>query len=137
MKYLLDTAVWANAVTRPATVPARVRSLIAGEDEVGLCSVSLLEIALLHRLGKFKLSGELREFFEVALAQNVRVLELSPIVAARTNTLPPEFNGDPFDRTFAATAGELGLTAVTTDPQIRDHGRCAVEFYHFKPERAV
>ena len=56
-------------------------------------------------------------------------------IAARTNELPDDFSGDPFDRTIIATAAVLDLTLVTTDPAIRDAGVCAVEYYPFKANR--
>jgi PIN domain nuclease of toxin-antitoxin system len=34
----------------------------------------------------------------------VELLELTPVGAAATNALPRDFQGDPFDRTIAATA---------------------------------
>ena len=57
------------------------------------------------------------------------------VIAARTNDLPADFPGDPFDRTIIATAAVLNLTLVTTDPIIRDARACAVEYYPFKWRR--
>lgn len=136
MTHLLDTAPWINAVLVPHVLPEKVRRLLATEEEKGLCSVSLLEAAILHRIGRLELSAPLREFFTRALAADVRVLELTPAIAARTNDLGAGFQGDPFDRTIAATATELGLRLVTCDPMIRDAGVCAVEYYPFRPLRA-
>lgn len=136
MKYLLDTAVWCHLTMDPHLVPARIRDAVEAEAEVGLASVSILEAAILHRIGKLAIKGTLAEFFAAGMARQIRVLELSPAIAVLTNQLPPEFNGDPFDRVVAATAKEFRLVAVTTDPQIRDFGCLeAVEFYPFKPKR--
>lgn len=66
------------------------------------------------------------------------MIELTPAIAARTNELPDDFPGDPFDRTIIATAAVLNLTLITTDPLIRDAGECAVEYYPLQsaiPER--
>lgn len=101
---------------------------MAAEPEVGLASVSLLEGATLHRIGKLQMQGSLADYFGVGLVRQVHVLELSAAVVLETNALPAAFNGDPFDRTVAATARVLGLVPVTTDAQIRDHaGSVAVE----------
>jgi PIN domain nuclease of toxin-antitoxin system len=136
MKYLLDTAVWCNLTMQPQTVPTRVRELVEAEDCLGLASVSLLEAAILHRLGRLALGGTLADFFASALARNIQVLEVSAAVAAETNALPPEFQGDPFDRTVVATARVLRLVPITTDLHIRDRGGLErVEYYPFKPGR--
>ena len=84
-----------------------------------MCSVSLLEAAILHRLGRWQMRAPLAEFFAVALAANFRqLLELTPGIAVKTNELPAGFQGDPFDRAIAATAALLNLTLITTDPAI-------------------
>lgn len=136
MKYLLDTAPWINGVTLPDTLPARVRRVVEDSDIVGLCSVSLLEAAILHRLGRLELEGSLKEFFAAGLSQDVRVLELTPRIADRTNQLPDGFPGDPFDRAIVATAADLDLTLITTDPAIRNVRACAVEYYPFRRRQA-
>ncbi len=135
VKYLLDTAPWINGVTMPETIPLRVRRLVQTPDKKGMCSVSLLEAAILHRLGRLRFEGELSHFFAAGLSEDVDLLELTAAIAARTNELPKGFPGDPFDRTIIATAAVLNLTLVTTDPVIRDAGACAVEYYPFKPVR--
>jgi len=136
VKYLLDTAAWINGVTLPRVLPPRVRRLLENADQKGLCSISLLETAILHRLGRFKFAGALEHFFDAGLSEDLQVLELTPAIAARTNQLPKEFQGDPFDRTIVATAAVLNLTLVTADPAIRDAQACAVEYYPFRPSRS-
>jgi PIN domain nuclease of toxin-antitoxin system len=97
-----------------------------------LCRVSLLEAAILHRLGRLKFEGALPHLFAAGLSEDVELLELTPAIAVRTNELTLDFPGDPFDRTIIATAAVLNLTLITTDPAIRDAGACAVEYYPFK-----
>ena len=137
MKYLLDTAPWINGVTLPDALPPRIRRLLAkpGEDK-GLCSVSLLETAILRRLGRLRFDGTLTDLFAVGLAVDVRVLELTAAIAAMTNDLPSSVPGDPFDRTIVATAVVLNLTVITADSAIRDGRACAVEYYPFKSGRS-
>jgi PIN domain nuclease of toxin-antitoxin system len=134
LKYLLDTAPWINGVTLPDTLPARIRRLMEEGEVKGLCSVSLLEAAILHRLGRLELEGTLPEFFAAGLSADLQLLELTPAIAAKTNDL--DFHGDPFDRTIIATAAILNLTLITTDSAIRDAKECMVEFYPFRPSRA-
>jgi PIN domain nuclease of toxin-antitoxin system len=81
------------------------------------------------------LRGTLDDFFAVAIARNVELLELTPAVAVATNSLPGSFPGDPFDRAIAATAKVFHLTLITPDPQIRDAKFCEVEFYPYRPAR--
>lgn len=136
LKYLLDTAPWINGVLLPHILPERVRRLLETDEIKGLCSVSLLETAILHRLGRLELQGTLPQFFEAGLSADLQLLELTPAIAAKTNELSGNFHGDPFDRTIVAAAAILNLTLITTDSVIRDAKQCAVEFYPFKPSRA-
>jgi PIN domain nuclease of toxin-antitoxin system len=135
LKYLLDTAPWINGVMLPQILPERVRRLMETEETKALCSVSLLEAAILHRLGRLGLQGTLPQFFEAGLSADLQLLELTPAIAAKTNELSRNFHGDPFDRTIVATAAILNLTLITTDSAIRDAKQCEVEFYPFKPSR--
>ncbi len=136
VRYLLDTAPWINAVTLPEVLPERIRRLLASTEVKGLCSVSLLETAILYRLGLLDIEGTLPQLFAAGLSADVQMLELTPAIAARTNDLPANFHGDPFDRTIVATAAALHLKLITADPVIRDAKMCAVEYYPFKPSRA-
>ena len=135
MRYLLDTAPWANSVLIPEVIPARIRTVLNGSEPKGLCSVSLLECAILHRLGRLQLKGELSEFFRRGVASDIELLELTPGIASATNDLPKNFPGDPFDRVICVTAKVMNLTLITCDRAIRDARFCKVEFYPFKLSR--
>jgi PIN domain nuclease of toxin-antitoxin system len=135
MRYLLDTAPWANSVLIPEVIPARTRKLLDNTEAKGLCSISLLECAILHRLGRLQLKGELPELFKRGVASDIELLELTPGIASATNDLREKFPGDPFDRVIAATAKVMDLTLITCDAAIRDARFCKVEFYPFKPSR--
>ena len=136
MRYLLDTAPWINGVTVPHVMPARIRRLVASTDIKGLCSISLLETAILYRLRRLDIDGALAEFLAVGLSGDLQVLELTPAIAVKTNELGEDFPGDPFDRTIVATAAVLNLKLITADPAIRDARKCEVEYYPFKPLRS-
>jgi len=123
-------------VTMPGVFPERIaRILKDANPRKGLCSVSLLECAIHHRLGRLKFNGSLRDFFDVGLASDIELVDLTPEIAAATNELPKDFPGDPFDRTIAATARVLNLKLITPDPVIRDAQFCEVEYYPFRPSR--
>lgn len=136
MRYLIDTAPWANSVLIPEGIPLRVRQLLEDPETKGLCSVSLLECAIHHRLGRLQLSGDLAEFFEAGLAADIELIDLTPEIASVTNELPENFPGDPFDRVIVATAKVMEATLITCDRTIRDVRFCQVEFYPFKPSRS-
>lgn len=136
VKYLLDTACWINGVTLPEVLPGRIRRLLESAEPKGLCSVSLLETAILHRRGRLEFEGSLTRFFAVGLSGDLQLLELSPAIAARSGELSSDFHGDPFDRTIVATAAVMELTLITADPAIRKADLCAVEYYPFRPSRA-
>lgn len=135
MRYLLDTAPWINGVTIPEVFPQRIRRLLASTETKGLCSISLLEAAILYRLGRLDIDGTLPQFFAAGLSADLQVLELTPAIAVKTNDLSGDFPGDPFDRTIVATAAALNLKLITADPAIREAKMCAVEYYPFKPLR--
>ncbi|HZL12803.1 MAG TPA: type II toxin-antitoxin system VapC family toxin [Verrucomicrobiae bacterium] len=135
LKYLLDTAPWANDVLTPEIVPARIKNLLDNLEHKGLCSISLLECAILHRRGRLLLNTTLGDFFRCGLAADIEVLELTPEIASAISNMPENFHGDPFDRVIAATAKVLNLTLITCDAAIRDARFCKVEFYPFKPSR--
>jgi len=103
-----------------------------GWVEILICSVSLLETAILYRLGRLELDVSLEDFFSVALSADLHLLELTSAIAGATNQLPKNFPGDPFDRTIVATA-VLDVTLITTDRAIREAHVCSVEDYPFKP----
>jgi PIN domain nuclease of toxin-antitoxin system len=75
------------------------------------------------------------DFFAAGVSADLRLLELTPAIAAATNDLPQDFPGDPFDRTIVATAVALNLTLITADVAIRDARVCAVEYYPFRPSQ--
>ena len=120
----------------PEVLPQRIRGILKAQETIGLCGVSLLETAILYRLNRLELEGTLIDFFAAGVSKDVRLLDLTPAIAAGTNQLPPNFPGDPFDRTIVATAAALNLTLITADTAIRDAGACQVEYYPFKARRS-
>ena len=76
MRYLLDTAPWINGVTLPEVLPQRIRRLLASNERKGLCTISLLEAAILHRLGRLDIEGTLLQLFEAGLSSDVQLAQL-------------------------------------------------------------
>jgi PIN domain nuclease of toxin-antitoxin system len=84
-----------------------------------VASVSCLEVALLLKKGRLDISGELVEWFALALdGAGVQLLPLSPSVAARSAALP-DIHRDPIDRVLIATAMEYSATLITKDLDMR------------------
>ena len=135
VKYLLDTAAWLNGLMMPVALPARIRRLLNETAPKALCTISLLETAILHRLKRLEFEADLEQLFLAGLSADIELLDLSPRIAAATNVLPADFPGDPFDRTILATATVLNLTVITADSAFRDAKVCPVEYYPFKPSR--
>jgi len=75
----------------PQVLPERIRRLLAAEGTKGLCSISLLETAILYRLGRLVFQGTVAELLAVGLSSDLALLELTPEIAARTNELPGDF----------------------------------------------
>jgi PIN domain nuclease of toxin-antitoxin system len=137
MRYILDTAAWANAALKPEIIPQRILHLLQTPETKGLCSVSLLEAAMHDRHDRLiSRPATLDDFFDRALTADIELLELTRAVAAAANQLPRFFTGDPFDRAIAATARVLGLTLITTDREIRAAQFCKVEFFVYRPSRS-
>jgi len=58
-------------------------------------------------------------WFRAALPRNcLRLVPITPAIAARAYDLAPDFHGDPADRVIAATAIVESLTLVTSDKRL-------------------
>ncbi len=117
MRLLLDTHALLWAVSRPAALPAKVRSLLEdGGTEVFVSAASTWEIAIKKQLGK--LDVEARALLAELHALGFGELRISFEHTLRAGALPPRHR-DPFDRVLVAQALEEGLTLVTRDPAFR------------------
>ena len=124
-----------NRTLIPEVIPLRIRTML--RDQVcGVCSISYLEAAILHRLHRLELGGLWRTFSPWRKGKALCQWILTPQIARLTNELPQDFQGDPFDRTIAATARALKPILITADRKIRDADFCEVEYYPFKPARS-
>ncbi|HET8553132.1 MAG TPA: type II toxin-antitoxin system VapC family toxin [Gammaproteobacteria bacterium] len=119
MRLLLDTCTFLWAVSDPAQLSERGRSLIIDPDnEVFLSVVSAWEIALKQGLGKLELSEPaVRYVPRYREALEVAELALDEASALQVSQLPTPHN-DPFDRALVCQAIVHGLTILTPDAQI-------------------
>jgi PIN domain nuclease of toxin-antitoxin system len=134
MAYLLDTCAWLHTILEPERLSPAARRVIEKETPLYLSAISLLEAAILTRLGRIRLQIDFENWLnQIAIPTGkIKVLPIDPPTAARSQNLPGDFlnlkgetHGDPFDRVIAATANLHGHTLLTSDrvllayPQIK------------------
>jgi PIN domain nuclease of toxin-antitoxin system len=124
---LLDTHAWLwLEMGEEHFTPAQKRQLQASAVNLHLyvASISLLEIANMHRRGRISLPISLDSWFEQTLSQaGITILQVTPKIAVETTLLPESFHGDPADRLIAATARVENLTLCTHDKALLAHGK--------------
>jgi PIN domain nuclease of toxin-antitoxin system len=81
-----------------------------------LSAISLWEVAMLVDLRRLSLDVPLADWLSnAAHPRTVRLVPVSPTIAAGTAALPAGFHRDPADRLIVATCRELGAPLVTND----------------------
>jgi PIN domain nuclease of toxin-antitoxin system len=123
---ILDTHAWLWWMTGDPRLPSRLRRRIEA-TEIGVCSVSCFEVALLEGRKRIALDRDVRSWIELALARDeVTCIPLDSAIAIDAARLDPErFPGDPADRIIYATARVCGAQLATKDRRIQsfDPGR--------------
>lgn len=123
MRLLLDThtLLWFLADDSRLSVKAKA-AIEDTTNERWLSPISLLEIALKHRLGKLPLPAPFGTMFPASLsAEDIHLLPLEVSHLEPLTTLPLHHR-DPFDRVLAATAMVEELTLVSVDPAFDLYG---------------
>lgn len=122
MKVLLDTHIliwWLQDSTRLSTEQQHALESASAAAPLLVSDISLWEVAMLHDLGRIRLTIPLRDWLEKAVAPPlVRRIGISPAIAAELANLPESFHRDPADRILVATARTLGATLLTQDRRI-------------------
>ena len=118
---VLDTHAWVWWTSDPSKLSTRAREVADGHDEIGICSISCWEVAMLVERGRLELDREIDEWVGAALSQSrVRELPLTAAVAVRAAVLEREgFPPDPADRIIYATTRSEAAVMVTKDRAIR------------------
>ena len=122
MRALLDTHVllwWLDDRDRLSVAQREVVASAGAASPLLVSDITLWEIAMLHWLGRIRLTMPLREWLDKAVAPPlVRRQGISPAIASEVAALPDSFHRDPVDRILVATARVLGLTLLTQDRRI-------------------
>jgi PIN domain nuclease of toxin-antitoxin system len=119
MKLLLDTHIWLWIAFEPSRISPRVREILANPDnELWLSPISVWELMLLCRKGRFRVSPDVpswvaRTIHELHLTEAPLTVEVALAISALK--LP---HNDPADGFIAATAKVFDLTLVTADEQL-------------------
>ena len=100
-------------------LPASTRDALDGlatDTRPYLSAISLWEVAMLVDLERLSLSMPLVEWLSIAAhPRTVRLMPITPAIAAGTAALPSTFHRDPADRIIVATCLELDAPLLTHD----------------------
>jgi PIN domain nuclease of toxin-antitoxin system len=112
---LLDTGVFAMALTDDPRLPGAVRMRIEAADRVALSVISLYEIGQKVRLGKWPAMAPFAPTLaDVARADGFDLIPLSP-AASLAAALMDWDHRDPFDRMIVAVAQAEDLPILSPD----------------------
>ena len=117
---LLDTHAWIWWAAGSNRLPATARHAIDGASAVGVCAISLWEVAMLVAKRRLEMDRDPLEWLKQALAlPRVELVQISPAIAVEAAALPSTFPGDPADRLIVASARLTRAAIVTRDTRIR------------------
>lgn len=117
---VLDTHAWIWWAADARRLPPAARHAIDQADAVGVCAISLWEVAMLVAKGRLEFDRETVTWLKQALAlPRVELLPLTPVLAVDAARLPDTFPGDPADRLIVASARQARAPLVTRDARIR------------------
>ena len=123
---VLDTHAWLWWTDAPARLSPTATRAIEGADSIGICTISVLELAERVQRGRIDLALPTRSWVRASLARDrVQPLPLTAEVALDAAQL--RFGGDPADRIIYATARAADAQLVTRDERM----------HAFDPERAI
>lgn len=119
---ILDTCALVFDSLNPARLSKKTAAAIAQADEAGslaCCDISLWEIAMLVFKGRLDPGTDSQKFIQLVLtARNIRVLPITPEIAARSAQADFCPHGDPADRIIAASTILNKAKLVTSDRKL-------------------
>lgn len=118
---VLDTHIWiwwAHDESK-LSEPQRKAILSNEENELGICAISLWEVAKLVAYKRLELPCGLAEWFDQALGYpGITVLPLTQGIAIESTRLPGEFHRAPADQLIVAAARIYQCPLITSDEKI-------------------
>jgi PIN domain nuclease of toxin-antitoxin system len=117
---LLDTHVWIWSVDKNPRLDPKFAEIIR-RNRKNLCIsiISCWEISMLVAKQRLDLGAPAAEWFANVIAESgIRILNLTPEIAADAYTLPGKFHDDPADRMIVATARNMDCLLLTEDKKI-------------------
>ena len=118
---ILDTHIWVWWVHGDSALAAETCALIDASEHsgIGVSAMSCWEVAKLVERKRLSLPYPVFDWMEQALAYpGIRLIELSPRIAAESSQLPGTFHRDPADQVIVASARVLDVPLVTVDAKI-------------------
>ena len=117
---ILDTHAWIWWVADRARLSRKAKAAIENDRRLGVCDISLWEVAMLVAKGRLSVDRDLREWIEQASAvPGIEIIPIRPSIAVRSTQLGRNFHGDPADRLIVATALVESAKLVSKDEEIR------------------
>ncbi len=118
---ILDTHIWVWSVQEDKRLTKDRQELIRSHEsgEIGICAISVWEVAKAVQLKRLKFSVPVEDWFEIALdSPGIVLLPLTASIAIESTQLPGQFHKDPFDRLIVAAARIYDVPLVTSDSDI-------------------
>jgi PIN domain nuclease of toxin-antitoxin system len=119
---VLDTHAWVWWIERDRRLGARAVAVLddlPATSRPYLCDISLWEAAMLVERRRLAFSIPLADWLQAAAhPRAVRLLPVTPAVAAETAALPAALHRDPADRLIVATCRTHDLPLLTRDTRI-------------------
>lgn len=119
MKYLLDTHIWCWSFIEASRLSSRVaRALADSQNELWLSPVSVWELTILCRKGRFQIQPDISTWVKKSISE-LQLFE-APLTIDVALAIPSiNFShGDPADQFLAATAKVFDLTLITADDHL-------------------
>lgn len=119
---VLDTHAWVWWIDRNRRLETAIVEALDGlpaDDRPFLSGISLWEVTTLVACGRMSLSVPLAEWLAAAAhPRSVRLVAITPSIAADVAALPATFHRDPADRLIVSTCRVMGLPILTSDRRI-------------------
>lgn len=116
---LLDTHAWVWFAGESGGLSRKAAARIRNASRIGVCTISIWEVSMLHERGQVKFDRELEEWLTQAAAlEGLELVPMTPAIGRHIYELGRGFHGDPADRIIAATALALDADLVTKDERM-------------------